>query len=43
MRPRSAGLRPGSASNSRDVLRELGYDDSAIDKMVAERSVRVAV
>jgi hypothetical protein len=24
-------------------LRELGYDDSAIDKMVAERSVRVAV
>jgi hypothetical protein len=25
------------------VLRELGYDDSAIDKMVAERSVRVAV
>jgi len=25
------------------VLRELGYDDSAIDKMVSERSVRVAV
>jgi hypothetical protein len=25
------------------VLRELGYDDGAIDKMVAERSVRVAV
>jgi hypothetical protein len=25
------------------VLRELGYDDSAIDKMVAGRSVRVAV
>jgi hypothetical protein len=24
-------------------LRELGYDDNAIDKMVAERSVRVAV
>jgi hypothetical protein len=24
-------------------LRELGYDDSAIDKMVAERAVRVAV
>src|SRR5207249_1601624 len=29
--------------HSRDVLRELGYDDSAIDKMVAERAVRVAV
>jgi hypothetical protein len=25
------------------VLRELGYDDSAIDKMIAERAVRVAV
>ena len=26
---------------TRDVLHELGYDDSAIDKMIGERSVRV--
>jgi len=25
------------------VLRDLGYDDGAIDKMVSEKSVRVAV
>jgi crotonobetainyl-CoA:carnitine CoA-transferase CaiB-like acyl-CoA transferase len=37
------GPAPRVGEHSRDVLRELGYDDSAIDKMVAERSVRVAV
>jgi crotonobetainyl-CoA:carnitine CoA-transferase CaiB-like acyl-CoA transferase len=29
--------------HSRDVLRGLGYDDAAIEKMIAERAVRVAV
>ena len=37
------GPAPRVGEHSREVLRELGYDDSAIDKMVAERSVRVAV
>ena len=37
------GPAPRVGEHSRDVLRELGYDDRAIDKMVAERSVRVAV
>ena len=37
------GPAPRVGEHSRDVLRELGYEDSAIDKMVAERSVRVAV
>src|SRR5512133_3516201 len=37
------GPAPRVGEHSRDVLRELGYDDSAIDKMVAERSVRVAI
>ena len=37
------GPAPRVGEHSRDVLRELGYDDGAIDKMVAERSVRVAV
>ena len=37
------GPAPRVGEHSRDVLRELGYDDSAIDKMVTERSVRVAV
>ena len=37
------GPAPRFGEHSRDVLRELGYDDNAIDKMVAERSVRVAV
>jgi crotonobetainyl-CoA:carnitine CoA-transferase CaiB-like acyl-CoA transferase len=37
------GPAPRVGEHSRDVLRELGYDDGAIDKMVADRSVRVAV
>jgi len=37
------GPAPRVGEHSRDVLRELGYDDGAIDKMVAERSVRVAI
>ncbi|MGY3410881.1 crotonobetainyl-CoA:carnitine CoA-transferase CaiB-like acyl-CoA transferase [Bradyrhizobium sp. GM5.1] len=37
------GPAPRVGEHSRDVLHELGYDDGAIDKMVAERSVRVAV
>jgi len=37
------GPAPRVGEHSRDVLRELGYDAGAIDKMVAERSVRVAV
>ena len=37
------GPAPRVGEHSRDVLRELGYDDGAIDRMVAERSVRVAV
>ena len=37
------GPAPRVGEHSREVLRELGYDDRAIDKMVAERSVRVAV
>jgi crotonobetainyl-CoA:carnitine CoA-transferase CaiB-like acyl-CoA transferase len=37
------GPAPRIGEHSRDVLRELGYDDSAIDRMLAERSVRVAV
>src|SRR5712672_867296 len=37
------GPAPRVGEHSRDVLRELGYDDGTIDKMVSERSVRVAV
>lgn len=37
------GPDPWVGEHSREVLRELGYDDSAIDKMVAERTVRAAV
>ncbi len=36
------GPAPSVGEHSREVLRELGYDDSAIDKMVAERALRVA-
>ena len=36
------GPAPRIGEHSREVLRELGYDDGAIDKMVGERSVRVA-
>jgi len=37
------GPAPRVGQHSRDVLRDLGYDDGAIDKMVSEKSVRVAV
>jgi crotonobetainyl-CoA:carnitine CoA-transferase CaiB-like acyl-CoA transferase/2-hydroxychromene-2-carboxylate isomerase len=37
------GPAPRVGEHSRDVLRELGYDDGAIDKMVAERCVREAI
>jgi crotonobetainyl-CoA:carnitine CoA-transferase CaiB-like acyl-CoA transferase len=37
------GPAPRVGQHSRDVLRDLGYDDRAIDKMVSEKSVRVAV
>jgi crotonobetainyl-CoA:carnitine CoA-transferase CaiB-like acyl-CoA transferase len=36
------GPAPRVGEHSRDVLRELGYVDSAIDKMVSDRAVRVA-
>jgi crotonobetainyl-CoA:carnitine CoA-transferase CaiB-like acyl-CoA transferase len=36
------GPAPGVGEHSRAVLRDLGYSDAAIDKMVAEKSVRVA-
>jgi crotonobetainyl-CoA:carnitine CoA-transferase CaiB-like acyl-CoA transferase len=29
--------------HTREVLRDLGYDDGAIDKMISEKSIRVAV
>src|SRR5712672_3029381 len=37
------GPAPRVGEHTRDVLRDLGYDDGAIDKMVSEKSVRVAV
>jgi crotonobetainyl-CoA:carnitine CoA-transferase CaiB-like acyl-CoA transferase len=37
------GPAPRVGEHTRDVLHELGYDDSAIAKMIGERSVRVAV
>src|SRR6267143_150772 len=37
------GPAPRVGQHTRGVLRELGYDDGAIDKMIAERAVRVAV
>ena len=38
---RRTGARVGE--HTREVLRDLGYDDGAIDKMVSEKSIRVAV
>jgi crotonobetainyl-CoA:carnitine CoA-transferase CaiB-like acyl-CoA transferase len=37
------GPAPRIGEHSREVLRELGYDDSAIDKMIGDKAVRVAV
>jgi crotonobetainyl-CoA:carnitine CoA-transferase CaiB-like acyl-CoA transferase len=37
------GPAPRVGQHTREVLRELGYDDGAIDKMIGERVVRVAV
>ena len=37
------GPAPRVGEHSREVLRELGYDDAAIDNMVAARTLRVAV
>jgi crotonobetainyl-CoA:carnitine CoA-transferase CaiB-like acyl-CoA transferase len=37
------GPAPRVGEHSHDVLRELGYSDAAIDKMVGDRAVRVAV
>ena len=39
MRPLSAGPAPRVGEHSRDVLRGSGYDDAAIEKMIAERAV----
>jgi len=36
------GPAPRIGEHSREVLRELGYDDSAVEKMIAEKSVRAA-
>lgn len=36
------GPAPSVGEHSRTVLRDLGYSDAAIDKMVAEKNVRVA-
>jgi crotonobetainyl-CoA:carnitine CoA-transferase CaiB-like acyl-CoA transferase len=37
------GPAPRVGEHSHEVLRELGYDDDAIDKMIGARAVRVAV
>src|SRR4051812_32132936 len=37
------GPAPRVGEHSRDVLRELGYDDGAVDDMVAARTLRVAL
>jgi len=37
------GPAPRVGEHSREVLRDLGYDDAAIDKMIADRALRVAV
>jgi crotonobetainyl-CoA:carnitine CoA-transferase CaiB-like acyl-CoA transferase len=37
------GPAPRVGEHSREVLRELGYDDGTIDNMVAARTLRVAV
>jgi crotonobetainyl-CoA:carnitine CoA-transferase CaiB-like acyl-CoA transferase len=37
------GPAPRVGEHSREVLRELGYDDGAIDRMVSDKAVRIAV
>jgi len=37
------GPAPRIGEHSRQVLQELGYDDAAIDKMIGDKAVRVAV
>jgi crotonobetainyl-CoA:carnitine CoA-transferase CaiB-like acyl-CoA transferase len=37
------GPAPRIGEHSREVLLELGYDDGAIDKMIGDKAVRVAV
>jgi crotonobetainyl-CoA:carnitine CoA-transferase CaiB-like acyl-CoA transferase len=37
------GPAPRIGEHSREVLRELGYDDGAIDNMIGDKAVRVAV
>jgi crotonobetainyl-CoA:carnitine CoA-transferase CaiB-like acyl-CoA transferase len=37
------GPAPRVGEHSRDVLRELGYDDHAIERMISEKSVRAAI
>jgi crotonobetainyl-CoA:carnitine CoA-transferase CaiB-like acyl-CoA transferase len=36
------GAAPRVGEHSRDVLRDLGYADAAIDKMIADKVVRAA-
>jgi crotonobetainyl-CoA:carnitine CoA-transferase CaiB-like acyl-CoA transferase len=37
------GPAPRVGEHSREVLRELGYDESAIDRMIGDKSVRAAI
>src|SRR2546423_9394179 len=37
------GPAPRIGEHTREVLRDLGYDDRAIERMVAEKSIRVAI
>jgi crotonobetainyl-CoA:carnitine CoA-transferase CaiB-like acyl-CoA transferase len=37
------GPAPRIGEHTREVLRELGYDDGAIERMVIEKSIRVAI
>jgi crotonobetainyl-CoA:carnitine CoA-transferase CaiB-like acyl-CoA transferase len=37
------GPAPRVGEHSRDVLRDLGYGDGAIDKMIADNVVRIAL
>ena len=37
------GPAPRVGEHTREVLRDLGYDDGAIEKMISEKAIRVAV